>query len=622
MKEEEEFLLAVPYALDEEEFISNLQEWLGIRETHQHDPLESLLVSDFFLLSKEIDETILQDSWCWRNVHIARQLAYLLTNEEGEIKQSELLRAQNILEENLYSIAPGSHHDTSQRTQLLTLIRQLGSNELLTLELKRISRPTGHSIADKLIRETLLLKENEPLTDAHAKRAVLSALFTKLRQNVGSCFATAPAILIQQEQPLQFLQDMNQLLGTGRLSRIIRGSEYTVPLSLSWGVGDLYRPFALFSLGKDPYKTLSHSPGLLAALHAAGLIETEGDAVQRRKWCEQILRKNLFVSDQENFFTELTPDKILHSILLNYYGITEEVVENYRQRAREGVRENMIIPIPQLQEGKSFACARFLKGYELAKAAFKAITDNPLLKAWEYTLASLSESQGDFASWNLYASLGFAPEEPNGVGECLYQIIQHKITKINEEIAVYQTRYDHVYAQLKSLEGRAARAASESEAGWIQAEYQTRKFELHRILSERDEMYEKGKELSQLFPFLVSFYNKKFKEYFQEVYDADMHEVAKSPYDDSPAGFRLLYKHGRTNTALWTLIYTPAEYIQSLVSFFMATEIELVHLPEIRNVQHDLEEIITAIVTHIRRPEFLESSFYHLALSSNFCSVW
>ena len=52
--------------------------------------------------------------------------------------------------------------------------------------------------------------------------------------------------------------------------------------------------------------------------------------------------------------------------------------------------------------------------------------------------------------------------------------------------------------------------------------------------------------------------NKNSPEYFQEVYDADMHEdVEGSLYDDSPAGFRLLYKHGRRNPGTWTLIHTP-----------------------------------------------------------------
>ena len=80
------------------------------------------------------------------------------------------------------------------------------------------------------------------MTDSHARKAVLSALLSSLRQNVGSCFATAPAILIQQDQPANFLGDMGQLLGTGRILRVYEGAEYAAPLSLSWGVGDLFRP--------------------------------------------------------------------------------------------------------------------------------------------------------------------------------------------------------------------------------------------------------------------------------------------------------------------------------------------------------------------------------------------
>ena len=140
-----------------------------------------------------------------------------------------------------------------------------------------------------------------------------------------------------------------------------------------------------------------------------------------------------------------------------------------------------------------------------------------------------------------------------------------------------------------------------------------RKMELNRVLSERDDAYERGRKLANLFPFLIEFYATKFKEYFQEVYDAEMRDISLNPYDDTPAGFRLLYKHGRTSTALWTMIHSPVEYIQSLSSFFIATEAELSRAHEIETVQAEFTDLITAIITHVKRPEFLESSFHRLA---------
>lgn len=581
-------------------------------EGDSQDPLERLILDEYVGICKEIEKSSLQESWCWRNVHLARELSFLLIDEKGELNKEELLRAIMLLKQNLFSLGPDRHHDAPRRKELLNLLERLYTDEKLISELKKVSKPMGHQNADRLIRETLLMRTTEIVTDVHARRAVLSALLTKLRQNVGSCFATAPAILIQQEQPDQFLSDMVQLLGTGRLKRVYGGDEYAVPLSLSWGIGDLQRPFLLSSIGEDPCRILSQSPGLLSAFHAAGILE-ELPKEEKQQWCERLLHLSPYLRLQEDPFVFLTPDQIIHSVLLQFYELTANEVENYRNFSREGIVGEFVLHVPQAKEGKSLAVFRFLKSYEQAKGAFKAVADNALLKAWEFTLASLSETKGDFASWNLSKGLGLHPEEEEGIGEALYKLIQEKIDSINQEILDYQSRCEYVFAQLKSLEGRIGRASTENEIGWIRAEYQTRKFEYHRLTVERDELHEKGRMLAQLFPILLSFYSEKFKEYFQEIYDAEMHDVSVNLYDDSPAGFRLLYKHGRSNTSLWTLISTPVEFINALSSFFTATEIELAHLPQTKGLESDLSQLVTALFTHIRRPEFLESCFARLA---------
>jgi hypothetical protein len=78
-----------------------------------------------------------------------------------------------------------------------------------------------------------LIKEK---SKAAVRRAVLQAHLTPLRQTIGSCFATAPAIMIQREQPHQFLRDMDSLLSAGELLR----GDIAVPLSPSWD-GDLLK---------------------------------------------------------------------------------------------------------------------------------------------------------------------------------------------------------------------------------------------------------------------------------------------------------------------------------------------------------------------------------------------
>src|SRR5262249_38617142 len=142
-----------------------------------------------------------------------------------------------------------------------------GNKELARL-LRSISKPHAHRRAEQIIRDTLNLKSNVPISDAHARRAALAAWLTYLRQSVGSCFATAPAILIQQTMAHQFLKDLNELVNTGRFKRTFGGIEYAVPLSLSWGAGDLKRPLMF-----DP--DICYSPGLMAAWEAIGLIQEQ-----------------------------------------------------------------------------------------------------------------------------------------------------------------------------------------------------------------------------------------------------------------------------------------------------------------------------------------------------------
>lgn len=562
-----------------------------------NDPLEDILTEDYLGLSNEFEETQIQDSWSWRTAHLARELAFCLLDEKGEFKRRTLLKAIRLLEENLHSLVPTHHQDSSARMHVLKILNLFSKDHEMLTALNRITRPENHQGALNLIRETLFLHEGAKITDGEARKAVLSALLASLRQNVGSCFATAPAIMIQQDQPLQFLSDMGQLLGTGRLKRVFEGTEYAVPLSIDWGIGDLYRPIPFAALDK-----MMGSPGMRAAFEATGITNKE------------IKEALANVGSSEDPFGAMTADNAIKMILLHRHQLIEEEVKAYRERpVLEGFVGEILIQTPHMQVGKGRVAERFLSEYRLAQNAFKRLTDNPLLKAWEFTLASFSESKADFAKWNLYTSLGVQAEEPFGIGESLYRHLQERVNRLNEEIEISQSRYDHLFAQVKYLEGRLRSASTGNEVEWLRADYRLRQHEIARALSERDEAHEQGRRLSQLYPFLIEFYGQKMQSYFQEVYDASMHDVTPHLYDDAPAGFRLLYKHGRTNTALWTPIQTAGEYIQALTTFFTSTEGELRSLPEIEGLEKEISELVTVILTTIKKSEFLESSFYRLA---------
>ena len=164
-------------------------------------------------------------------------------------------------------------------------------------------------------------------------------------------------------------------------------------------------------------------------------------------------------------------------------------------------------------------------------------------------------------------------------------------------------------------------ASTEKEAQWLKVEYQTHANEFYFLEEQRDSAQRQATALVNLYDQLYAQYVELFKDYFQEVYDADMQEVTTGPFDDSPAGFRLLYKHGRSNTSQWTLIQNHTDYIDALASFFVATEPQIAHSLEGKKIEKDLSDVVTAIINHVKTKEFLESAFHRMAIVHNIPSI-
>ncbi|MEZ5315220.1 MAG: hypothetical protein R3E91_03290 [Chlamydiales bacterium] len=572
------------------------------------NPLEELLCSEFIQISRDFQLTKIQDSWSWRNAYTSKKLAVLLIDDQGYLKKDVLNKAIDLIEGNLHSLGPNRYHDSEYFSHLLKMLYLFLKEKEAIHALYQIRTPDHHQGALDLIRVTLSLQNSEKITDVHTRQAALSALLTSLRQNVGSCFATAPAIMIQKEQPLHFLADIAQLFTMSRLVRTYEGHEYAVPLSLNWGLGDLMKPIFLPALGRQPIKTLSLSPGLQMVFEETGLIKKDLARTQKQKAVEKLIGE---IGWGDYPFAYFTADHILKHVYLSHYGLKEKEINQLEAKSFQTLVNEVVIDPPSLTKNRSQLYKNFLRDYQKAKNLFTALTDNPLLKSWEFTLASLSESQANFTKWNFYISLGIETTGSNGIGKSLQNYLQEKIEAINHEIENYQSQYDHLYAQIKSYEGR--RVSTAMEANWIQANYQLRIKEINRLLAEQEKLHEKGKKLTNVFSMIVEFYGKKIREYFQEVYDPQMHTASDHRYDDSPAGFRLLYKHGRTHTPLWTMIYSANEYLHCLKEFFIATEGELSRLPELEGIEKELSEMITIMIKTINEPDFLNEAFFRLA---------
>lgn len=491
-------------------------------------------------LSFLFDVSVIQDSFSFRCQRRARMLAEKLVEENPNIIVPELFYPRGFSDSVLIEHQKKFLHRWRTDTDFVKSFR-------------KFSLPLCHRGAERLVRETLLLGPNAPLNDAHVKKAVLSACLSLPRQNVGSCFATAPAILIHEEQMDNFIADIYELLTTGRLKRTFGGIEYAVPLALSWGLGDLRK--SIF----QPNAKIWFSPGLMAACSAVKLLDPALPLEQR--------------------------------VEIQYKKIVPYLEKGQEMNIEELIRA-MVTPAKENE----------------AKAIFKAMVDNALLKAWEFTLASYSEVKMEFSRWNLFLSLGLHPEEKGGVGQVLYQAVDEKLRMANQKAQDYQAEYQIAFEQMKASETLMRQASSESDMRRLKAEGQSRYYHMQTCLEMRNRFHEQARQYSLFFSFLVQQYDAKFQEYFQEMYDPEMIEIGRGSYDDSPAGFRLYYKHGRTDPTAWTAIHNADQYIQSLTHFFTATESYITAACATDEERNAVSELTTAVVHHVRSSEFLDLS--------------
>lgn len=524
----------IVFALDNKEILQQTYDFLL---PHSEKSLFDLKEERVF--SHLIDHSFLQMSFSFRSLFRARQLANLLIDKQGELDQKILQKTIDFLENKGFTCYPDGYSDSVITEHQIAILKQFTSQKMIKL-LYRFSPPICHKVAESLLFDSLGISASKPHTP-DIRRAVLCASLTPLRQNIGSCFATAPGILVQKEQLALFLVDLYQLLSTGQLKRTYNGNEYIAILSTTYT--SMYCKQSL-------HERALLSPGILQALKACGLID------QRRSLEKQIQQMQTICSP-----------------LLSSCSTVADLLQKVLEKSTNQ-------PVQKMQ------------------AAFTGLTENALLKAWEFTLASFSETNPQLIRWHLYTALGFSPEEPEGLGSVIHNCLQEKLEVYHQEIDKLQKEAEVTVDQLRAVQGVINRADTTSRMRSFQAEYQSLSHHLQACIDRRDRLINKANDLSSLFSMIIQYYLDQFPNYFQEVYDPQLVSISD---EDAPAGFRLFYKHGRTDASLWTAIETEKEFNQSLRDFFLATESLLfVQAKE----QKNLTEMVAAIVSHLHRNTF------------------
>ena len=394
--------------------------------------------------------------------------------------------------------------------------------------LDRFRAPVCNEQVRILICDSLdIPPEKSTIDHFEVRAAVLSALLFPLRQRVGSCFATAPAILIQSEQYNRFLDDFFDLIVLGKIRRTKNGESYSVPINATWGAGDLR---------KSVTSSLHHSPSV----------------------------QTIFSGD---------PPPVSK-------GTVEEYLEAHFQ---------------------DIALGR-------AKATFKAQVDHALLKSWEYTLASFADYKTDFAKWNLFASLGFDHTQQGGIGEVVYAALDEQLNEWNKKLQDLESEHNTAVDRVRMAQSLLSQAYDAERQRRHQAELSIHLHHLDQVKVMIDETHDLAKNMAGFYKFLMEHFQTQFQEHFQEVYDPDLHETRVDIFDDSPAGFRLVFKHGREDPSLWTHIYSEGDFVKALVDYFILIEPGTIHACEWERGKDQVAGIIGLIIEHVKQPLFLKTA--------------
>ncbi len=408
---------------------------------------------------KTKDRFFPQESFCFRALTNARALAEQLVSN---------------ISPSSFPFVEGGYSDDAIRDHVRRFLKKWESDSHFVQKFRRFSLPLCSPFAEQIVRWTLGLPSEVKLQDFHIKQAAVTACLTPLRQSVGSCFATAPAIEIQEFHLDLFVDDLYELLSRGRLTRVVEGVEYTAP------------------------------------------------------FCFTVSQKNSLY--------------------------------------------------------------------------------NALLKVWEFTLASYCDIKMEFSKWNLGWCIGIPPQEAGGIGAALRQALEERLEK--EHHLTQKTHQNVIVAheQLKAVETLARQARTQDEMRRLKAEGIAKAHHLNVSEELFNDAQEKEKLTAQILPVLLEQYTHLFKSYFQEIYDSEFTDEVNSLYEDRKAGFRLVYKHGRVDSSLWTPIHNSEQFISSLDDFFRSTESQLTHFLQTAHEKEVVVEMTTVILHHLRTQEFLDTT--------------
>jgi hypothetical protein len=200
----------------------------------------------------------------------------------------------------------------------------------------------------------------------------------------------------------------------------------------------------------------------------------------------------------------------------------------------------------------------------------------PLLKAWEFTVATLTDYNHNAYRYNFHSSLGLDPKDPEGLGKALWEQFEKNFESLKES---YQKKFQDIRDHESALQGAQLRLNSayrEEDMRRLQSEMQLENMRLDVLELDAREMKKKLIDIQEGSKLFFEELDLALLKEFYEVYDPEIEGEVKENYQDAPAGFRLVWKNGLKNISQHTRLKDLETYIFAIKEFFLNFERRMV----------------------------------------------
>lgn len=257
----------------------------------------------------------------------------------------------------------------------------------------------------------------------------------------------------------------------------------------------------------------------------------------------------------------------------------------------------------RLEEGQTFlACLG-----EITAQTFYASCYDPLLKIWEYTVASFCDAKGEFTESTLYLTLGLDAKFPDGLGEFFHNIYQQKLDDTHALVLEAQNEAFLAHQRLVMAENIAKNASTESALQRAKSEIVSANYQLHSKTLDLDDLKKDQEKVKQLYTKKIQLIKEHLKDVFQESYDPDLVDM-KSYTNDSPAGFRLYVKDGKLVSRLKPIL-SEDDFVKAIKTFLETLERGMLEHVYDKDTFSQISHVITESIQFTSSKKFLEKTY-------------